>query len=63
MEKIIIKKISVSYEDDGKEKNETFDESSTNLDKISEEISKSLTTEVAAVCRKLSLTTKKVKAD
>ena len=43
MEKIIIKKISVIYEDDGKEKNETLDKSSVDWDKISEEISKSLT--------------------
>ncbi|MBQ9441986.1 MAG: hypothetical protein IJU55_03145 [Selenomonadaceae bacterium] len=43
MEKIIIKKISVSYEVDGEEKDKTFDESSTNWNKISEEISKSLT--------------------
>ncbi len=43
MEKIIIKKISVSYEVDGKEKNETLDESSVDWDVISKEISKSLT--------------------
>ena len=43
MEKIIIRRVSVSYEEDGEEKNETFDKSSTNWDEISEEISKSLT--------------------
>ena len=43
MEKIIIRSVSVSYEEDGEEKNETFDKSSTNWNEISEEISKSLT--------------------